>query len=173
MSLVRIRNTGGDVYYHFRFDEMDKLLPNPTQPEPSWLRYFLGDDFFARVCFVDFLEPSTHVTDDIVPHVARLAGLRKLRFMNSSVTDAGLIELRNLTELEDLLFRGETITDKDTASCRSEEVEESLAQRYAGWRFRNGQRSTVAKSKIPLFFRAPISGMKDWRTSDLPRNSNG
>jgi len=111
-ELVQIRNSGGDVYYDFRFDEMDRLLPNPTQPEPSWLRELLGDDFFARVYYVEFSKPSTHVTDDIVPHVARLAGLRQLLFTNSSVTDTGLIQLCRLTELEDLLFRGEAITDK-------------------------------------------------------------
>jgi len=51
------------------------------------------------------------VTDDFLPHLAKLPALRVLYLSGTKVTDAGLVHLANLKSLEDLSIGGDASSD--------------------------------------------------------------
>lgn len=60
----------------------------------------------------------TKVTDEGIPHVARLKKLRFLNLFRTPLTDRGLQQLSGLTELETLLIGGTKITSEGLAALR-------------------------------------------------------
>ena len=65
---------------------------------PKWLRNLLGDDFFTNVVSVHV--GSTQVTDAGLEQLKGLTQLLGLFLENTKVTDAGLANLRALTQLQ-------------------------------------------------------------------------
>lgn len=73
--------------------------------------------FFEHLGHVSTLESlnviSTKFNDDWMPHVAKLARLKSLRFTNNGkLTDVGMAQLAGLTDLENFSFVGTQITGK-------------------------------------------------------------
>jgi hypothetical protein len=102
-------------------------------PGPKWWTNYLGDDFFANIASVHFVDPqvtnetlarlptSTHirvlylvsknVTDDGLKHLARLPSLNLLYLEGVQFTDAGLEQLSEMKNLRHLALEGTAITD--------------------------------------------------------------
>jgi hypothetical protein len=86
---------------------------------PEWLRRLVGQDrmkrfkVFARVSVVD-LEP-TAVTDAEIMYLNELGNLNVLLLSGTPVTDAGVVHLRGLANLRELNLYGTAVTDSTLA----------------------------------------------------------
>jgi Leucine Rich repeat len=76
---------------------------------PAWLRQLLGDNFFNDVFYVDL--KGTNVTDSGLENLRELTQLGALRLMGSNFTDDGLANLKGLTQLKVLNLTGTGISD--------------------------------------------------------------
>ena len=103
-----IERLAGDVIYDWEFDKSG-ILANELPLEPTWLRTWLGNDFFGEVVEAEL--GGTQVTDRDVGQVKRLDHLRKLWMERTQITDVGLEQLAGLTQLQDILVGGTQITD--------------------------------------------------------------
>lgn len=92
---------GGSVRYDFQ--NVGFPRPGGTCPGPKWLVGLIGVDFFADVISVSMPQPQS---DAILAHVGRLRRLERLDARTTRVTDAGLAQLRGLSELRSLSCSG-------------------------------------------------------------------
>ncbi len=76
---------------------------------PASVRSLLGHDFLRSVISVTFY--NTHVKDDDLQCLQRLAQLQDLSLIGTEVTDAGLENLRGLNQLQGLWLKGPQFTD--------------------------------------------------------------
>jgi hypothetical protein len=97
-----IEDLGGDITYDF------ELLGNAEPPGPRWLRAWIGDDYFRRVTSVAFWDP--HTTDEHLRILTTLNRVRRVYLDGTQVTDAGLVHLEHLTDLELLSLRSTHVT---------------------------------------------------------------
>ncbi len=101
-----IQKVGGSVSYE---DENAPLF-NAQPPQPRSLRALLGDEFFEQIVSVSYNGPKFTNSD-----LARLKGLKQLAFLYldhaTQVTDAGLENLKGLTQLQTLFCNDTPITD--------------------------------------------------------------
>jgi hypothetical protein len=81
-----------------------------------WLGGWLGDDFTSKVSKVETL--SRYFGDNDLTHVGTLTELRTLVLDHSEVTDAGLVHLKGLTNLEDLSLNNTRVTSMDFRDAR-------------------------------------------------------
>ena len=113
--VTRINETEGWIAYDYQFDPADTWIENPQPPEPSWLRYLIGDDFFFEIVEIRFekhlnsLDEQTErvpkVTNaDLAEYPKRLPRLRNLTLSDTGVTEVGLSYLKGVTNLESLRF---------------------------------------------------------------------
>ena len=79
--------------------------PPARSPAPRWLKDLLGDDFFRTAVRVLAFNNGT------MEYVADLPELRRLDFVGSPATDAGLVHVRWLSRLEELNLADTQITD--------------------------------------------------------------
>lgn len=112
-------------------DQPDELTAVPTvSPVPHWLRHLLGDDFFHTAVHVVAFNDATMeavgelpetrrldfvgspATDAGLVHVRRLSRLEKLNLSDTQITDAGLEHLHGLTQLRELCLRGTGVTNE-------------------------------------------------------------
>jgi hypothetical protein len=98
-----IQKLGGGVIYDY--DVYGKPKPQP----PPWLRYLLGDDFFANIGGVSFR--NTQVTDAELEMLKGLTQVHQLYVNSPQVTDAGLETLKGLTQLQGLCLNNTQVTD--------------------------------------------------------------
>ena len=111
-----IRKLGGEVHYDYEFDAKDDRLPNPTIPGPAWLRAILGDDFFRNIHQVVFA--ATSVTDADLRHLDNLTQLDQLSLIMTPTTDAGLEHLKGLSRLRWLYLYDTKVTDGGVAKLQ-------------------------------------------------------
>ena len=106
---------GARVYYDY---EVANAGPKP--PGPDWLRKFLGENFFSEVDSVlwgesNWSPPSKHgnLTDAELEQVGKLTELHTLKLLGDdvNVTDAGLANLKGLTQLQQLHLAAPNVTD--------------------------------------------------------------
>jgi len=103
-----VRRLGGVVLYSH--DSRNAIKPNPGPPPgPVWLRELLGDDFFAGVAAVEL--NRTPVTDAELVSLQGMPQLQNASLGDTQVTDAGLVHLKGLTQLLMLSLDNTQITD--------------------------------------------------------------
>ena len=105
-------------------------------PGPAWLRNVLGADFLSEAVTVYFdrqaddtpMKPiarlagmkvlwlNPKVTDDGLENLRDLSELRRLGLIEANVTDAGIVHLAGLTKLQSLFLDGTQVTDVGLAS---------------------------------------------------------
>ena len=76
-----------------------------------WLREFVGVDFFTNSASVSFNGDYDTITDAGLVHLSALTQLQRLAIERAPVTDAGLEHVKNLTRLQWLYLDGTQITD--------------------------------------------------------------
>ncbi len=101
-AVAAIRAMGGHVTYDWKYSHTEP-------PGPKWIRYLLGDDFFAGVARVGYPRASP---DETLQHLDDLRGLRWLDLLATNVTDAGVERLAKHRELQTLVLRSTLITDE-------------------------------------------------------------
>lgn len=102
-AVATIVSLSGLVIYD---DQPDDLAAAPTpSPVPAWLRNLLGDDFFRTAVHVVAFNDAT------MEAVPELPEIRRLDFVGSPATDAGLLHARALSRLEELNLSDTQITD--------------------------------------------------------------
>jgi len=100
-AVSEIKKLGGWIFYDCRYTE-DGRLESARPAGPGWLRGWLGTDFFARVNGVKLTE------------TAQLEGLGDFQLVSrpcSGVTDAAMVHLKPLDELEWLALHNAPVTD--------------------------------------------------------------
>jgi Leucine Rich repeat len=107
---------GARVHYDY---EVANAGPTPP-PGADWLRKFLGENFFSEVDSVlwgesNWSPPAKHgnLTDAELEHVGKLTELHRLMLLGDdvNVTDAGLVNLKGLTRLQELHLAAPNVTD--------------------------------------------------------------
>ena len=122
-AVTAITELGGRVRCHLDCDVLGNEIPDSQPSVPGWIRSLLGDDFFVSVVFAET------PTDEQLTHVPGLARLRRLRVWHrpivrgsedlmytsdsawSSVTDAGIENVRGMSTLRELDLTYARITD--------------------------------------------------------------
>jgi len=104
----KVHGLGGLVFYSHLFDDTSGT------PGPSWLRYFLGDDFFMKVYGVSL--PDAH--NDQLAMLKDLPSLKYLELSYTLVDDEGLNHLAGLRDLEVLALFGTRVTEQGARNLR-------------------------------------------------------
>lgn len=120
-----LKGGSGIVYAHevkkpFRPDWRHfYLLPfyreAPT-PGPKWLRRIIGDHYFTEVACVGL---GSHTGDDALDRLQAFPRLLCLDARSSQITDAGLLKIAKLTNLDELDLRHTAVTDGGLAALRT------------------------------------------------------
>ena len=97
------------VRYDYECDPSGRIIPGATSPGPSWLRNLLGDDLFMSVTRVDL--SSSGVSDAGLQELKGLTQLQWLDLGSTKVSDAGLGYLKGLIQLRELDLFGTNVTD--------------------------------------------------------------
>jgi hypothetical protein len=110
-AVARIQQLGGKVQYahDVAATRVAGQPKQPVVPGPPWLRRLLGPEFFDTVLWVRL--NKTAVTDADLRLVARLDRLEFLDLYSTSISDAGLFELRHCRRLKSLTLSETTVTD--------------------------------------------------------------
>jgi hypothetical protein len=108
-AVEEIRNLGGDVQYDYEVQQSGTPLPNAGPHGPVWLRDLLGEDFFASV--VDVSLPCSSVTDAGMENLRGFTNLQTLTLGRKNVTGAGWEHLKGLTQLRTLDLPYGEVTD--------------------------------------------------------------
>ena len=66
---------------------------------PKWLVTSLGVDYFGHVTYVGFFSSTTEKADELMAQAGRLSQMRVLDLNWTPVSNAGLRQVRGLTEL--------------------------------------------------------------------------
>jgi hypothetical protein len=93
-AVVAITKAGGLVEYEWEIHSTN------IKPKPWWpkcLMEWVGVDHFGNVVYVDF---RRGVRDEDLIHVSRLDRLQHVEVCGQGVTDAGLVNLHALPQLE-------------------------------------------------------------------------
>jgi hypothetical protein len=108
-AVEAIRTAGGGVTYDSDSDDpfADEQLP---YQQPAWLRKLVGDDFCGDIRCVNLAD--TQVTDARLVHLQGLRQLQELDLSNTQITDAGLVRLQGLTQLQWLSLWNTQVTDQ-------------------------------------------------------------
>ena len=108
-AVEAIKELGGSVQYDWQLDANGNGVPNARPSAPPWLRRILGDDFFWEVKAVVLY--GTQVTDAGLEQLKGLSQLRELRLHFTRVTDAGLEQPKGLSQLRELRLHETRVTD--------------------------------------------------------------
>jgi hypothetical protein len=100
-AVKAIIEMGGWVSYDYQLASSPTAIPTGMPPGPDWLRHLLGEKFFSEVVGVTLDERST-ITDAGLVNFRELTGLRFLVLSDANVTDAGLVNLGGLVQLRAL-----------------------------------------------------------------------
>jgi internalin A len=109
-AVAAIKRTGGEIAYDWQRSKGSPVIPRPKPPWPDWVRRILGPDFFDNVTYVRL--QGAQCDDATLRAACRLPWLEDLIVLNTSVTDAGAEELRQLRNLRSLDLRLNRITSR-------------------------------------------------------------
>jgi hypothetical protein len=105
-AVEAIRQLGGQVGYDYEVDgSTGAFIPNPKPPGPAWLRRILGDSFFTNVV------AAVLDGDEQLEKIDELRRIRYVFLTGAGVTDAGLIHLKGLDQLQELTILDAKLTD--------------------------------------------------------------
>ena len=109
-AVSRILELGGKVQFAHEVVAMrNRSRPKqPVVPGPPWLRRWLGPEFFDTVVWVRLA--NTAVTDEDLRLVAKLDRMEFLALNSTSISDAGLFELRHCRRLKSLSLSETRVT---------------------------------------------------------------
>jgi hypothetical protein len=108
-AVEEIKKLGGQVQFDYEVRQSgNPLLPPSAPPGPTWLGGLLGEYFFATVVDVSYFGSS--VSDAGLEDLKGLTQLQGLGLNHTPVTDAGLKHLNGLTRLQCLDLTGTHIT---------------------------------------------------------------
>jgi hypothetical protein len=110
-AVEAIRRLGGYAVFDWEFDDYTGEM-HSQPPGPSWLREFLGENYFAEVERVTL--NGVNIKDDDLKSLETLTNLEYLDLMNTSITNNGLLHLKGLTRLKVLLICDTQIDDSGT-----------------------------------------------------------
>jgi hypothetical protein len=102
----KLEAAGCQIVYRHEVDAVGKRIPNVPPPGPKWLRNIFGDHAFLRPYRV--YAPELREVD--LSLIDQLTSLEELQ-LECPLTDAGLAELVDLTNLKSLEIRSWQITD--------------------------------------------------------------
>jgi hypothetical protein len=112
-----VRGMGGSAHYDYEFNVDGMVTSDPRPKTPPYLRNVLGEDFFSDVVVVSL--NGTEVTDEGLGHLKVFTSLEDLHLGKHEVTakrplvsDAGLAQLRTLTNLQRLDLDYLNVTDR-------------------------------------------------------------
>jgi Leucine-rich repeat (LRR) protein len=130
-TVAALGSSGARARYDYEFDaEGNWILGTVAPPGPRWLRDLMGNDFFDDAVAIDWPRYPfrSAPTDDSLAHLAHLPRLKLLSIgfsepfrnneVNAGVTDAGLVHLRGLAQLEYLDLEYTAITDAGLANIK-------------------------------------------------------
>jgi Leucine-rich repeat (LRR) protein len=111
-----ILKLGGQVHYGYQFFSAPGTLssgPPPRPPGPKWLRWLMGEHFFARVAVVTY---PPGISDKDLKHLDDLPYLTQIHLRGGTVTGAGLNHVWKHDKLRALTLRSVSVTDVDAAN---------------------------------------------------------
>jgi internalin A len=118
-AVAAIERGGGNAYYDWQFSYPTggrswHLNKNASPNAPKWLVKALGPDYFGHVKRVYF---RRKVTDATMEHIGRLDQIESLQLEGlPALTDAGMVHLRGLTRLRNLVILRSPITGAGLAN---------------------------------------------------------
>ena len=116
-AVATIRKAGGGVAYDFQFSRdpavMRRIARNTQPPGPTWLRRWLGDDWFRTAVHVELLRPST---PEVLAAVGRLHGLVQLRVGDTTGLAGAWGPVGRLRRLEEVWLVGPGVDDSALAA---------------------------------------------------------
>ena len=92
-AIVKIEKLGGAVRY---YDASYKYTRGKPRQWFSWLRNIHGDEHLGNAVSVRFYDS---LTDADLVHLGALVNLEELWFWEGPITDAGLVHLKGLTKI--------------------------------------------------------------------------
>jgi internalin A len=98
-AVAAIKRAGGTVHYDWESHSDGSFRSSAKPWAPKWLVDLVGIDYFGHVARIDL--PTKGSDGDLIK-IGRLSGLWNLNLDFSPVTDAGLANLKGLTDLERL-----------------------------------------------------------------------
>ncbi|NQU24115.1 MAG: hypothetical protein HQ567_22765 [Candidatus Nealsonbacteria bacterium] len=105
-TIAEIYELGGCVWYY------DARYPDTFEPPRwySWLRKLHGEEHLGNARSVNFVGPK--ITDAGLVQLENLTDLEALNLWSTQITDAGLVHLKGMAKLERLILgQGTQITD--------------------------------------------------------------
>ncbi len=101
---------GGQVWYDYETDDEGHRIGKAIPFGPAWMRKLLGDDFF---CEIVGAELAVHQCGDVASeYVSRFAHLQQLYLIETNLSNAGIANLKEMTELRVLdVSRNFLVTD--------------------------------------------------------------
>jgi hypothetical protein len=115
LAIRDLEALGASITYDYRWGRDGAWRPNAHAPGPAWLKWLLGENYFASAVEVQlFADPkmSPHrFTDEQAARIAVLTELKWLVLMDTRLTDAGLKHLTSLRKLERLDLEGTAVTE--------------------------------------------------------------
>ncbi len=109
-AVEAVVGAGGSALYDFQIDRRS----NPTKstvPGPAWMRKVLGSSFFTSVVGVEVVCNGTDTISEKVEYLPRLQILWLVCY-NRMNMDSSLMQLRRMTQLQDLDLTNCEVTDK-------------------------------------------------------------
>lgn len=104
-ALKTIEDYGGAVGYDYQFDHDGSLIVDAEPPGPKWLRYILGNEFFAEVtCYFSESPADDAETARLTNAFQELPYLKTVSMCAPELTDTGLANFARLTQVETLRF---------------------------------------------------------------------
>jgi hypothetical protein len=102
-AVLAISNAGGFIGYDWQFLPDGRRNPSPKPPDQWWIQKWLGPDYFQTVELVNLQRDDNG--DDVMEHVGKLDGLRKISITGTEITDAGIAHLAALSRLPLVYFQ--------------------------------------------------------------------
>ena len=102
-AVLAISKAGGFVEYDWKFLPDGRINASPKPPGQSWIHKWLGPDYFETVERV-YLQREDN-GDDVMEHVGKLDGLRRISITGTEITDAGIAHLAGLSRLREVYFQ--------------------------------------------------------------------
>jgi hypothetical protein len=109
-AIAVIRRDGGRIAYSWQWSKGLPVSRPPKTPWADWVRRRLGPDFIDTVSYVALT--GGRCDDESLRAACRLPWLEELTVVNTSVTDVGAEDLRQLKKLRSLDLRLNRITSR-------------------------------------------------------------
>ena len=113
-AVLAIAKAGGFVGYDWQFLPDGRSNPSPKPPGQSWIHKWLGPDYFQTVERVNLQRDDNG--DDVMEHVGKLDGLRRISITGTKITDAGIAHLAGLSRLREVYFQWDSTSPGPASS---------------------------------------------------------